>query len=218
MTLTITTTLRRGALLGLALLLCAGSASAQLYKWTDANGKLHFSDTPPPDTGKVSKVKGANGGADAPNLPYTLSNAMRNHPVTLYTSSACTGCDAGRSYLREHGIPYAEKTVNTNADIDRLKAAGGDGSLPYITVGSAKMAGFEAGAWDAMLKNAQYPSSKMLPPGYQFAGAVAAAPVAPKPSAAELEAQRRAAAERTEQNRAPAAPEASPTAPPGFRF
>lgn len=31
------------------LLLAAGTAGAQAYKWVDAQGKVHFSDTPPPD-------------------------------------------------------------------------------------------------------------------------------------------------------------------------
>lgn len=33
----------------LCLLTLAAGASAQAYKWTDAQGKVHFSDTPPPD-------------------------------------------------------------------------------------------------------------------------------------------------------------------------
>lgn len=38
-----------------ASLLVAGPAAAQAYKWTDAQGKVHFSDTPPPDR-KASQV------------------------------------------------------------------------------------------------------------------------------------------------------------------
>lgn len=40
---------------GLAIL--AQSASAQIYRWTDENGKVIFSDSPPPK-GKVETVKG----------------------------------------------------------------------------------------------------------------------------------------------------------------
>ncbi|MES2316285.1 MAG: glutaredoxin family protein [Pseudomonadota bacterium] len=211
-----TPTLRRGAFLGLALLLCAGTASAQLFKWVDANGKTHFSDTPPPANGKLAVVKPGNASVSTANLPYALANPARNHPVTLYTASACAGCDAGRSHLRNRGIPFAEKTVATEADVARLKAAGSDGSLPYIAVGAAKMAGFEAAAWDTMLKNAQYPDSKMLPPSYRYPAAVAAAPVPEKPATGpDTEALRRAAAQ---QQATPAEAAPSPTAPPGFRF
>lgn len=32
----------------LALLLAAGSAQAAMYRWVDANGRVHYTDTPPP--------------------------------------------------------------------------------------------------------------------------------------------------------------------------
>lgn len=35
-------------LLCAAALFASGAAQAQVYKWTDAEGKLHYSDTPPP--------------------------------------------------------------------------------------------------------------------------------------------------------------------------
>eukprot|EP01036_Dinobryon_divergens_P014582 gene14582-19714_t len=35
-------------LAGLALLACASTASAQMYKWKDAKGVTHYTDTPPP--------------------------------------------------------------------------------------------------------------------------------------------------------------------------
>lgn len=41
-----------GALLALA---CCASAWAQVYQWRDAEGKLHFSDTPPPESQKVEE-------------------------------------------------------------------------------------------------------------------------------------------------------------------
>jgi len=217
MTMTITN-VRHGALLGLALLLCMGSASAQMFKWVDANGKTHFTDTPQPSNAKPVAVQNtASAPQDTAGLPYALANAMRKAPVTLYTDSGCTGCDAGRSYLRGRGIPYAEKTVKSQAELDQLKAAGGDGSLPFITVGSAKMAGFDAGRWDSMLSSAQYPATKMLPANYQFSAATSAAPSAPKAAEPNREAQRRAAEEQAAREQ-PATREPSATAPPGFRF
>jgi glutaredoxin len=208
--------LRRGAFLGLALLLCASGASAQVFKWVDANGKTHFSDTPPPADAKPAKLKGGSfGPGNTADFPYALANAARNHPVTLYSDSACTGCDAGRAHLRSRGIPFAEKTVSTEADLAKLKAVGGNGSVPYLTVGGAKMAGFEAGAWDGMLNNAQYPATKMLPASYQYPPAVAAAPKAAEP---DRDAARRAAAEQAAKDRAATAAPPSPSAPPGFQF
>lgn len=214
------TTLHRGALLGLALLLCAGSASAQLFKWVDANGKIHFSDTPPPASAKPAPLKsGSAVGNVSSDMPYALTSAMRNYPVTLYTTGSCSACDAGRAYLRGRGIPFAEKTVSTADDLAKMSAAGGDGNLPLLVVGSAKASGYQQTAWEAMLNVAQYPAKKVLPSTYQYPAAVAAAPVpaaVPKAAAPDNDAARQAAAAAEEEARKKAfAPQ---TAPPGFRF
>jgi hypothetical protein len=40
----------------LALLSSAPASAQHIYKWTDANGQVHFSDQPPPDQAKVDVV------------------------------------------------------------------------------------------------------------------------------------------------------------------
>ncbi|WP_201314911.1 DUF4124 domain-containing protein [Dyella sp. EPa41] len=46
----------RRLLIATALLLAAPLVAAQAYKWTDANGTVHYSDAPPPQGTKYSKV------------------------------------------------------------------------------------------------------------------------------------------------------------------
>ena len=217
MKLVTTSHMRRGAFAGLALLLCMGGASAQVFKWVDANGKTHFSDRPPPASAKPAAMKGSASAASTASFPYALATAVRNYPVTLYTTASCAGCDQGRSFLKARGIPFTEKTVGTADDESRLKEAGGSG-LPYLLVGSAKSTGFQAAGWNAMLSNAQYPETKVLPASYQYPAPSAAAP--PKPSKAEeadpAVAEAAAAAEAEEKRRKEAAKK--PTAPPGFQF
>jgi hypothetical protein len=211
------TAARRGAFLGLALLLCAGSASAQLYKWVDANGKTHFSDQPPPEGVKPATLKGSAVGSATSDMPYALATAMRNYPVTIYTTKSCSGCDLGRSYLRNRGIPFTEKTVSTAEDEAKLRAMGGDGNLPFITVGAAKATGYAQADWESMLNIALYPKTKMLPSSYQYPAATALSPAAPKAAAPDREAQRIAEQEAAEKRRREETkPESN--APPGFRF
>ncbi len=40
----------------LAALLAGGAVAAQVYKWKDADGKMHYSDTPPPAGAKVTPL------------------------------------------------------------------------------------------------------------------------------------------------------------------
>ncbi|RSZ57685.1 glutaredoxin family protein [Massilia atriviolacea] len=194
----------------LALLLCAGGAGAQqMYKWVDASGKVTFSDKPPPANAKPIEIKAGAGGAASVPLPYALAQAARAHPVVLYTRAKCDYCDRGRNLLKERGIPFTEKTVQTPADDAKLKEAGGDGSLPFIKVGRAKSTGFEAAAWNTMLTDAAYPEKKMLPPGYQYPKATPAAP--PEPEAPKAE-------EKDKVSDAPKAPPREKNTPPDFVF
>jgi hypothetical protein len=213
-----TSNLRRGAYLGLALLLCMGSAGAQVFKWVDANGKTHFSDQPPPANAKPAQMKQSAAASSGVALPYALATAARNYPVTLFTSTPCGVCDQGRTFLKTRGIPFTEKTVATDADVEKLKEAGGAGSLPFLTVGSAKATGFQAEAWTSMLNIALYPATKMLPASYQYPTPVSAAP---KPAKAEPDpevARLAAVAEEEEKRRKEAAAKPKPTTPPGFQF
>lgn len=218
MKLKTTSSVRRGAYLGLALLLCMGGASAQMYKWVDANGKTHFTDKPPPASAKPAAIKGSVGGGGSVQLPYALAQAARNYPVTLFTTSSCGGCDQGRNFLKARGIPFTEKTVGSDLDQEKLKEAGGEGSLPMLVVGNAKVTGFQEAGWNSMLNVALYPTTKMLPANYQYPAAVSAAPKPAKADEPDREAMRLAAEEKERRRKALEAPPKSPTAPPGFQF
>jgi hypothetical protein len=56
---------RLSVVLGLALCV-ALPASAQMYKWVDSDGKVQYSDKPPPSNIKSEKLRGPAPAADAP--------------------------------------------------------------------------------------------------------------------------------------------------------
>lgn len=215
--------LRRGArpALGAALLLCMAGAGAQMFKWVDAKGVVHYSDSAPPDQ-KKTEVKTTGAAAGTVALPYALAQAARNHPVTLYTTGACAACDQARALLRARGIPFAEKTVNSSADQQKLREAGSDGQLPLLLVGRSKLVGFEAGAWGEALSDAAYPLRSMLPATWRHGAPEAAAPAradaAAAPVAPERATRANEAAVAAEKKRAEAARRDNPKAPPGFQF
>ncbi|MES2755732.1 MAG: glutaredoxin family protein [Pseudomonadota bacterium] len=197
---------------GLALLACTAGASAQMFKWTDAKGVVHFSDKPPP--GNVSKVerKASAGGAQGVQLPYALAQAARKSPVVLYTSSPCAPCDQGRALLQKRGIPFSEKTVASNEDQQKLSEAGGSIQVPLLLVGGAKRQGFEAGEWNDALTAAAYPARGMLPASYKNPAAEPAAPPPPpRPLARDVAPEAPAEAPRRP-------PATAPDTPPGFKF
>lgn len=205
----------------MAALLCTASASAQVYKWKDANGVTHFGDRPPAAVLNKGELKTSGGSDNNPALPYELAQAVRSNPVTLYTSASCAPCEQGRSFLKQRGIPFAEKTVATTDDQQKLKEAGSDGQVPLLVVGHRKLAGFAAGAWNDALDAASYPSQSVLPRGYQFAKAASAAP--PRPSAQEVAAadaaKRQAETASAAEEKAKFTPKPAPkNAPKDFQF
>ena len=204
----LSSTLKRSASLGLALLLCVAGASAQMFKWTDAKGVVHFSDQPPAGNDVKVESKSFAGGGSGVALPYELAEAVRNSPVTLYTTADCNACDQGRALLKQRGIPFSEKTVASNEDQLKLKEAGSPGQLPLLVVGGAKRIGFESGAWNEALTSAAYPPERILPANYQYPAAASAAPARPL--------ERNVVREQAEQAPRPAVP--APDTPPGFRF
>ena len=178
-----------GAQMVAGLLASGGGMAQQMYKWTGADGKVNYTDTPPPATARssVSSDTPAAASDSRTALPYALAQAARNHPVVLYTTKTCVPCDLGRAYLAKRGIPYTEKTVNSAADIEHLKQSGGDGTMPMLLVGRSKQTGFESGAWGNMLTAAAYPETSRLPSGYRNPPAGAAAPVTDKVQAESVE-------------------------------
>jgi glutaredoxin len=169
------------ALIGLALLVAAGAAAAQaqIYKWKDAKGQLHYADTPPPQGAQTMQVAGRPDPAPAGSaMPYELTRAVLQHPVTLYTTARCDACDQGRNLLRARGVPFTEKTVNTQDDQQAQRRQTGKDELPLLLVGTRQVPGFQASGWQEALDSASYPRQSMLPSGYQFNPPEPAAPVA----------------------------------------
>ena len=205
-------------LVGLALLLACGAAGAQVYKWKDAKGVTHFSDTPPAARHAAQVKDYASGAVDGAPLPYELGKAAKAHPVTLYTAGgSCAPCDRGRSLLRQRGVPFLEKTVASAADQQVLRQAGSDGEVPLLVVGRNKLAGFQEEDWNQALNAAGYPARSVLPPGYRQAAATPAAP--PQPSAQELAEARAAAAAAEAAAEAKFAPRPAPrNGTPDFQF
>ena len=170
----------------LALLaLSSVAAQAQLYRWTDSTGRTHVTDTPPPSDAKGVQKRAANAPAadTSSNEPYALRQAMKDYPVTLYTLPSCDGCTQARKLLNARGIPFSEKTVESE---EQLKKATGATGVPALIVGSDTVTGYEESAYNRSLDAAGYPRAGVLKPRNQQppAPAKAEAPAAAQAPAA----------------------------------
>lgn len=172
----------------MAALLTGSAASAQVYRWTDENGKVHFGDAPSPSGArKVEKQQARSTTAPTASEPYVLQVARKSNPVSLYTSPDCgAGCNDARDYLNKRGIPFTEISVTNNAKIDELKKVSGGSGVPAMLVGKSVHKGFEVGMYEAALDAAGYPRIGVLPARSAVAPAMAPAP-GDKPAADKAE-------------------------------
>ncbi len=151
--------MRTRSLVVLLLALATASAAAQqLYRWTDENGRVHITDTPPPPSAKGVQRKSLSSSPDTGQTPYALAQAMKEFPVTLYTSPLCKDpCTVARDALNRRGVPFREIQVQDPKSREELKRVSGGEELPALLVGRSVQVGFVQSAYDALLDAARYP-------------------------------------------------------------
>lgn len=161
-------------LVGALCLACLASPSlAQQYKIIGSDGRVTYTDRPPLTPGdKLSPLKTARTPTEAQiALPADVREAAQRYPVTLYGSTNCAPCDAGRQLLQQRGVPYVEKSVLSTEDSAMLLRLTGGSELPAITVGAQVVRGWSAAGWNSYLDAAGYPRESKLPTTYRFATA-----------------------------------------------
>lgn len=159
--------MRHHYLLPLIALIAAPALADQVYRYRDANGVVHYSDTAPPVDARDTERKRMGDRPTDPNLPYALQMAKRNFPVTLFVADGCgSGCSQANAYLGKRGVPYAERNASDEAGRKALLAAtSGKAEVPVLIVGKSVLRGFEESAWASALDAAGYPSSSVFPAG-----------------------------------------------------
>lgn len=150
---------------GLVILLAAQIvAAATFYRWTDSEGKVHYTDQPPPASAKSIQKKnlGETVVVDGGTLPYELQILTKKFPVTLYSYSCGEICEKATEHLIKRGIPYSTKNPQTKDESEALKKLTGSTEVPVLVVGSSIVKGYEAAQWDQALDAAGYPRNSRL--------------------------------------------------------
>ncbi len=129
----------------LLLLLLSTSVFAEIYKWEDASGRVHYSDKAatdkPVETIEVKTNSYTHVSYEVIVDERPAKNRRSKH-VTMYSTTRCGYCKKAKKYFIANSIPFTE------LDIDKSKKArkaydklGGKG-VPVILVGKKRMNGF----------------------------------------------------------------------------
>jgi len=148
--------------LALCLAAAPGLQAQTTYRWVDREGRVNYSDQPPPPSARNAEEKklGAPNAIATSGPDFGTRVAAEGSPVTLYSSSDCAvECKLARDFLRQNGIPYGEKLLRTAEDAAAFRGATGSEDLlvPTLLVGTVAHKGYEDAAWRKLLAAAGYP-------------------------------------------------------------
>lgn len=203
--------------LGVAAIGSLQAGAQQMYRWVDKDGKVHYTQNPPPrDAAKSVQQRRLTPGGTAEGseqMPFAVRQAVENFPVTLFTSPNCPrGCAEARALLAKRGVPYREISVTDEASVEMLKKMTGEVQVPMMLVGKALEKGFEEGAFNNALDSAGYPRTSLFvgkPPALPSPKSQAK-PAAPAPVEAPQPAADGTAGTAPPQASTPAAPQSPP--------
>ena len=134
--------------------------ASELYRSVDKEGKVLYSDSPFSDTDAVEALNLGNAPASDESLSYEARKAKETFPVTLYTFPECgSACQQGRDLLNQRGIPFTEKSLTSQEDLDNYRKKIEGGTVPTITVGKTWLIGLQADQWHKEFDFAGYPKT-----------------------------------------------------------
>jgi len=159
----------------LLVFLCCFTAfplQAEIYKWTDEKGRVHFGDKPvaqhtaePVELSKMNTMT-------AVDIPENLFDRSATTPsqsikttlprlskgrVVMYSTQNCGYCGLAKDYMKRNGIAYQEKDINRSASAKQEFVRYGGRGVPLLLIGTAsgtkKLAGFNEASFKAVYSN-----------------------------------------------------------------
>lgn len=135
--------------------------AAQVYEWVDEKGVKQYTQQPPPPSVKnVIQRRLVTSVVETRGPSYSMQQAMKNFPVTLYITDCGDPCKSARVHLARRGIPFTEKNPQKPEETDHFrKLTGGGMEVPLLLIGELRtIKGYLASEWDAAFDQAGYPS------------------------------------------------------------
>ena len=133
----------------------------QVYRYTDADGRVVYSDRAPTSGAKdVQRKRVTANTISTSELPLAVQQASERYPVTLFTFACGPACENAQALLNRRGVPYTTVNVDDAQGQQKLQAAAGELSAPVLQVGDKLVQkGFNEAKWNALLDQAGYPKT-----------------------------------------------------------
>jgi len=149
------------------------SSMADMYKWVDQNGVIHFSDRPPHNVDnstietlpthttdeKNARLQEKNATENKNNVSNTTDpvqkyTLVKEPEVELYITSWCPWCKKAKAFFRSRGIAFVEYDIEKDKEaarrkekIDRRKG------VPFAVINGKSVHGYNEKGYNNALSN-----------------------------------------------------------------
>ncbi len=132
--------------------------SGEIYKWTDQNGNVVFSDTPPPPGVKGEIREFREEGTETPKIqghfPKPKNEGIhearpyKEISVIMYMTAWCPYCDKARNFLRSLDVHLIEYNIERDMSKKEEMLSKSDGSkgVPLIDIEGIIIKGYNPDA------------------------------------------------------------------------
>lgn len=140
-------------------LACAVTVSADIYRWVDSSGVVHFADALPPSGVDANIVRlpadsaGLDGGPGvaatvAPSGKMAQAQTQKAHRVQLYVTSWCPWCKKAIEFFRSRGIRVTVYDVEQDSEAARRKdQLDSRGGVPFAMIDGKPVHGYSEAAY-----------------------------------------------------------------------
>jgi glutaredoxin len=148
----------------------ANNTSAEIYKWIDKDGSVHFTDSAPPAGEKAELVNPEPNQIEGYGKVPAHKSATRPAPgsmketaaqedlpiVELFVTSWCGYCKKAEAYFTKRNIPYVKYDVEKDRGAARRKSSLTQSrGVPFVLIGDIGIPGYSEAAFERALRQYQ---------------------------------------------------------------
>jgi glutaredoxin len=127
---------------------------AEIYKWVDEQGQVHYSDQKPEDR-PVTEIPMETRSYQEISYRTVEVDTRKVAPearVVMLSASWCGSCKKAKQYFRRNGIAFLEYDIEKSSRGKRLYEQLGATGVPVILVGKKRMNGFTEAGFERLIR------------------------------------------------------------------
>jgi glutaredoxin-like YruB-family protein len=161
----------------LALVLVIGTSSAEIYRWVDEKGVVHFSDSPTQhasETSVTENVSSPDPNPEGNSPPTTETRTITLNPdffkpldegrsnrvsvnaptVEIYETNWCGYCKKAKKFFRSRGIKFKSYNIENDDDAARrMMTLTRRRAVPFVVINGHPIQGYSEQAYEQALRN-----------------------------------------------------------------